>query len=343
MTVSSLAGQNCVPIVTTTIKYTNMSPFAPPPKPTNPLGWHRIFSPSASVKVSPIAIGGISFGESWSSAFGQNEPADDLLDAYFEQGGNFIDTLNTYHQGESEELIGQWMKKRGNRDQMVVATKYSAGYVKHKQDVIPLQSNYSGNSAKSMHVSVRDSLKKLSTDYIDILYVHYWDFASSVEEMMNHLHKYVALNQVLYLGASDFPAWVVVKANDYARAHGLTPFSVYQGRWNAAYRDMEAEIIPMCEDQGMAIVPWAALGGGQLLSSEQREKADADSKARGPVYDASEDDEAVCDAIEKIAKDKGCSFQAITLAYLFAQSTTSSPSSAYRQLNMSEGCRMLSR
>lgn len=298
-----------------------MSPFDPPPKPTNPLGWHRIFSPTASVKVSPIAIGGISFGQSWSSAFGKNEAADALLDAYFEQGGNFIDTANTYNQGESEELIGQWMEKRGVRDQMVVATKYSAGYLKHKLPSIPLQSNYMGNSAKSMFVSVRDSLKKLRTDYIDILYVHYWDFATSVEEMMNHLHKYVAMNQVLYLGASDFPAWVVVKANDYARSHGLTPFSVYQGRWNAAYRDMEAEIIPMCEDQGMAIVSWASLGGGQLMSSEQRKKLEEDPNARPAVYDSSNEDKAVCDAIEEIAKSKGCSFQAVSLAYLFAQST----------------------
>lgn len=298
-----------------------MSPFDPPPKPSNPLGWHRVFSPTASVKVSPIAIGGISFGESWSSLFGKCEPADALLDAYFEQGGNFIDTSNTYNQGESEGLIGQWMERRENRDQMVVATKYSAGYLKHKQSSIPLQSNYAGNSAKSMHVSIRDSLKKLRTDYIDILYVHYWDFATSVEEMMNHLHKYVALNQVLYLGASDFPAWVVVKANDYARSHGLTPFSVYQGRWNAAYRDIEAEIIPMCEDQGMAIVPWAALGGGQLMSSEQRQKLEEDPNARPAVYDSSEEDKDVCDAIEKIAKTKNCSFQAVSLAYLFAQST----------------------
>lgn len=213
------------------------------------------------------------------------------------------------------------MEKRGTRDQMVIATKYSAGYMKHLQEEIPLQSNYAGNSAKSMFLSVRDSLKKLRTDYIDILYIHYWDYTTSVEELMTHLHKFVMLNQVLYLGASDVPAWWVVKANDYARAHGLTPFSVYQGRWNAAYRDMEAEIIPMCEDQGMAIVPWAALGGGQLMSSEQRQKFESDSSARPPVYDSVEEDKAVCDAIEEIAKSNKCSFQAVTLAYLFAQST----------------------
>lgn len=211
------------------------------------------------------------------------------------------------------------MESRNCRDQMVVATKYSSGYLKHELASKPLQTNYAGNSAKSMHVSVRDSLKKLRTDYIDILYVHWWDFATSVEEVMTHLHKYVMSNQVLYLGVSDTPAWVVVKANEFARRNGLTPFSVYQGRWNATYRDMESEIIPMCEDQGMAIVSWASLGGGQLLSKEQREKLKDDPKARPASY--GDTDEAVCDAIEIIAKQRNTTFQAVALAYLFAQST----------------------
>ena len=137
---------------------------------------------------------------------------------------------------------------------------------------------------------------------------------------MTHLHSYVQDHSVLYLGASDIPAWIVVKANDYARTHGLTPFSVYQGRWNAAYRDMEAEIIPMCEDQGMAIVPWAALGGGQLMSAEQRRAAEDNPDARPSAYSQAPEDVAVCDAIEAASTTRKCSFQAVALAYLFAQS-----------------------
>ena len=297
-----------------------MSLFQSPPKPTNPLGWHRVLSPTASIKVSPIALGGISIGSSWSSVFGKNEDSLKLLDAYFELGGNFIDTSNTYNSEDSERLIGEWMESRGLRDQMVIATKYTAGYKGHDSNV-KLQSNYTGNSAKSMHVSVRDSLRKLKTDYIDILYVHWWDFTTSVEEVMRGLHTYVQSHNVLYLGASDIPAWVVVKANDYARQHGLTAFSVYQGRWNAAYRDIEAEIIPMCEDQGMAIIPWAALGGGQLISSQQREENRGKEGARPTRYDASEHEVAICEAIEKIMNARKVSFQAVALAYLFAQST----------------------
>lgn len=150
-----------------------MSFFNRPPKPDNPLAYHRILSPTASVKVSPLCLGGISIGSSWSEIFGKNENPDSLLDAYYALGGNFIDTSNTYNCEESERLIGEWMEKRGNRDQMVVATKYTAGYKAYQRNELPLQSNYTGNSAKSMHISVRDSLAKLRTDYIDILYVHW--------------------------------------------------------------------------------------------------------------------------------------------------------------------------
>ena len=207
-----------------------MSFFQPPPKPSGPLGWHRILSPTAAVKVSPLALGGISIGSGWEELFGKNEDPFQLLDAYFALGGNFIDTSNTYNAESSERLIGEWMEKRGVRDQMVIATKYSAGYKAYDRENLTFQSNYTGNSAKSMHISVRDSLKKLRTDYIDILYVHWWEFGASVEEVMRHLHALVMARQVLYLGASDIPAWVVVKANMFARANGLTPFSVYQGK-----------------------------------------------------------------------------------------------------------------
>ena len=190
-----------------------MSFFEPPEKPKHPLEWHRILSPNAGVKVSGLCLGGISLGQSWSEIFGKNEDPFTLLDAFYEIGGNFIDTSNTYCSEDSEKLIGEWMEKRGNRDQMVIGTKYSAGYKAYDKKNIRFQANYTGNNAKSMHISVRDSLKKLRTDYIDVLYVHWWDFATSVEEVMTHLHSYVMARQVLYLGVSDTPAWVVVKAN----------------------------------------------------------------------------------------------------------------------------------
>ncbi|KAM6511117.1 hypothetical protein FALCPG4_016119 [Fusarium falciforme] len=296
-----------------------MSLFQPPPKPNSPMGYHRVLSPNAAVKVSPICLGGISIGNSWAEYTGKNQDPFELLDAFFKIGGNFIDTSNVYNSEDSEKLIGQWMEERGTRDQMVIATKYSAHYRAHDRENTPLQTNFLGNSVKSMHVSVRCSLEKLRTDYIDILYVHWWDFTTSVEEVMRGLHAHVMAKEVLYLGISDTPAWIVVKANAYARQHGLTPFSVYQGKWNASCRDMEGEIIPMCEDQGMAIVPWSALGSGQLLSAEQRQERANDPDALQAT--PSQRDLAVSEALEKIASAKETSFQAIALSYLFHQST----------------------
>ncbi|KAK7422969.1 hypothetical protein QQX98_001259 [Neonectria punicea] len=296
-----------------------MSFFDSPPKPESLLGYPRVLSPTAAVKVSPICLGGISIGSAWGELFGKNEEPFKLLDSFYSLGGNFIDTSNVYNAEESEMLIGEWMELRGVRDQMVVATKYSSSYRAYNREKEPLQSNFIGNSAKSMHLSVRDSLKKLRTDYIDMLYVHWWDFATSVEEVMRHLHAYVMARQVLYLGISDTPAWVVVKANAFARANGLTPFSVYQGLWNVATRDMEAEIIPMCEDQGMAVVPWEALGGGKLLSTEQRRQQKENPDAR--VGSSTKPDVELCDALERLAEEKNTTLQAIALAYLFHQTT----------------------
>ncbi|KAK3651226.1 hypothetical protein LTR56_002084 [Elasticomyces elasticus] len=298
-----------------------MSFFKPPPKPNNPLAWHRILSPTAGVKVSPICLGGISIGTGWEELFGENEDPFALMDAYYGLGGNFIDTSNTYNFETSESLIGEWMENRGVRDQMVLASKYSAGYKAYDRENIPIQTNYTGNSAKSMYISVRDSLKKLRTDYIDLLYVHWWGFDTSVEEVMRHLHALVMSRQVLYLGTSDVPAWVVVKANMFAKANGLTPFSVYQGKWNAAYRDMEADIIHMAEDQGMAIVSWASLGGGALNTKDQRENAHLEDGGRPAAYGQTDKDIKVSEALESIAVAHKTSLQAVALAYLFAQST----------------------
>ncbi|OOO13894.1 NADP-dependent oxidoreductase domain [Aspergillus oryzae] len=165
-----------------------------------------------------------------------------------------------------------------------------------------------------MRVSVERSLKKLQTDYIDLLYIHWWDFISSVEEVMHGLNNLVNSGKVLYLGVSDTPAWVVVKANDYARVHGLRPFSVYQGKWNAGFRDLEREIIPMCRDQGMAIAPWAPLGQGKFKSSEAR-SSDSEGGC-GRASNMSEHDIQVSDALEKVAKRKNTTLHAVALAYV---------------------------
>ncbi|KAK9453382.1 hypothetical protein V1511DRAFT_505557 [Dipodascopsis uninucleata] len=292
-----------------------MSFFFAPPKPKSLLGYHRYLSPTAGVKVSPLCLGAMNFGEKWKSMMGEcdKDQSFAILDEFYYLGGNFIDTANNYQDEDSETWIGEWMKKRNNRDQLVIATKYTSGYRSAARNEEPIQSNFVGNSMKSMHVSVDASLKKLQTDYIDLLYVHWWDFTTSVEEVMYGLNSLVSSGKVLYLGISDTPAWVVVKANDYARANGFRPFSVYQGKWNASYRDMEREIVPMCRDQGMGIAPWAPLGGGKFKSAEARESHELGS-ARGS--DLSESDIKISDALEEVAKEKGTNLHAVALAYI---------------------------
>ncbi|KAE9388543.1 Aldo/keto reductase [Gymnopus androsaceus JB14] len=287
--------------------------FQPAPPPPTKLGVLRVLSPNAGAHVSPFCLGAMSVGDKWSGVMGSmdKESSFKLLDAYFDMGGNFIDTANNYQGESSEQFIGEWMEKRGIRDQIVVATKYTSNF-KRGNDSIAQKANYTGNNTKSMHISVEASLKKLRTSYIDLLYVHWWDYDTSVKEVMDSLHTLVMQGKVLYLGyeenvkespglhydaralptlrralstlyrrrgtrqegISDTPAWVVAQANEYARCMGKTPFVVYQGLWNVLDRSFERDILPMARSLGLALAPWNVLGAGKFRTDaeEQRRK-----------------------------------------------------------------------
>ncbi|KAI9796842.1 MAG: hypothetical protein M1835_002946 [Candelina submexicana] len=282
------------------------------PEPPSLLGRHRLLAPTASIRVSPICLGSMNFGNAWKEFMGEcdKKTAFEMMDFFYSQGGNFIDTANNYQDEESEMWIGEWMKQKGNRDQMVIATKYASPFRKQAIDR-ELQSAFYGNSTKSLRTSVEASLRKLQTDYIDILYLHWWDYTTSIPELMQSLNQLVSSGKVLYLGISDTPAWVVSKANEYARNHGLRPFSLYQGRWSAAQRDFERDIIPMCKDEGMGLAPWGALGGGNFKSAEDRQKNEG-RKMGGP----SEAHIKVSEVLEGIAKKKGTLITSVALAYV---------------------------
>ncbi|OJJ59630.1 hypothetical protein ASPSYDRAFT_149332 [Aspergillus sydowii CBS 593.65] len=295
------------------------------PEPTTPLGRLRVLSTTAGVRVSPLQLGGMSIGNAWSSFMGSMDKAQafSLLDAFVAAGGNFIDTSNNYQDEQSERWIGEWMAARGNRDNIVLATKYSTAYRDYEVgDGKRTYVNYSGNSRRALHMSLRDSLAKLQTDWVDILYVHWWDQVTSVEEVMDSLHVLVQHGKVLYLGISNAPAWVVAAANCYARASGKTPFSIYQGRWNVLRRDLEREILPMARHFGMAIAPWDSIGGGKFQSKRQleaRQKAGESLRAIGPAVQ-SEDEVRMSEALEKVAAEHGVeSVTTIALAYVMAK------------------------
>ncbi|KAI0725066.1 Aldo/keto reductase [Fomitopsis betulina] len=177
--------------------------FVQPPAPKTRLGRHRQLSPLAGMHVSPLCLGAMSIGDKWEKiGLGAMDKAASfkLLDAFYEAGGNFIDTANNYQDESSEEFIGEWMEQRGIRDQMVIATKYTTNYKRGSN--IPQQTHYVGNNMKSLH------------------------------------------------GISDTPAWIVSKANMYARMSNKTPFVVYQGAWSILQRDFERDIIPMAREEG---------------------------------------------------------------------------------------------
>ncbi|KAH9055771.1 NADP-dependent oxidoreductase domain-containing protein [Lactarius vividus] len=294
--------------------------WSPPPLPPTKLGRYRTLSPLAGVRVSPLQLGAMSIGDKWHE-FGMGSmdksTSFKLLDAYFDAGGNFIDTANNYQDETSEAFIGEWAEKRGIRDQLVIATKYTSNYKRGQESHMV---TYSGNHAKSLHVSVEASLKKLRTTYIDLLYVHWWDYATSVEEVMNSLHVLVQQGKVLYLGISDTPAWVVSKANQYAKDHGKTPFSVYQGNWSILDRSFERDIIPMARSEGLALAPWGVLGGGKIrTNAEEARRKESGEKGRtvfSPNWERTPEQKKVCDVLEEIGKEVGTeSITSIAIAY----------------------------
>ncbi|KAL8800555.1 MAG: hypothetical protein Q9182_005110 [Xanthomendoza sp. 2 TL-2023] len=255
-----------------------------------------------------------------------------ILDHFYDHGGNFIDTANNYQNEQSETWIGEWMAARQNRDEMVIATKFTTGIGFRVNAGIKV--NLQGNHAKSLKVSLAASLQKLQTGYIDLLYVHWWDFTTSIPELMQSLHHLVVAGKVLYLGISDTPAWIVSKANQYARDHALTQFSVYQGRWNAAQRDFEREILPMCEAEGMALAPFGALGAGLFKTDEQLQQTAGEGRNLGKP---SEETRKISKALEKVAEVKGTAITSVALRYVMHKSPYVFPICGGRKIEHLQG------
>lgn len=176
-------------------------------------------------------------------------------------------------------------------------------------------------------MSVRDSLAKLQTDFIDILYLHWWDHTTSIEEIMDSLHILVEQGKVMYLGISDSPAWVVSAANYYAKAHGKTPFSIYQGRWNIMLRDFEREIIPMARHFGMALAPWDVLGGGKFQTKAAIEERKKNGEGLRSMMGGEQTEEEVkmSAALEEVANEHNVSLTAVALAYVMSKTVNVFP------------------
>lgn len=240
-------------------------------------------------------------------------------------------------------FVGEWAEARGIRDQLVIATKvcvlhnsilesslkyipqYSSNF-KYSATDINIKINYTGNNAKSLMVSVEASLKKLRTSYIDILYVHWWDWNTSIEEVMDNLHYLVQARKVLYLGISDTPAWVVAYANQYAKAHGKTPFVIYQGAWNVMERSFERDIIPMARACGLALAPFKVVGQGKFRTDAEEERRSQSGEAGRRTFSAdwkrNENERKISAALEKVAKEVGTEhITAVAIAYVMQKTS----------------------
>lgn len=209
----------------------------------------------SGLRVSPLSLGTMTFGAGggWGS---DDDEAKRILDRYVERGGNFIDTADFYgNMGGSETLLGKLVA--GRRDSLVVATKYTL-------TTRPGDPNASGNQRKNMVRSVEDSLRRMGTDYIDLLYLHMWDHRTPVEEVLRGFDDLVRAGKILYAGLSDTPAWQASRMQAIADVRGWTPFVALQIPYSLAQREVERELIPMGRELGMGVLPWGPLAGGVL-------------------------------------------------------------------------------
>ncbi|HZY35079.1 MAG TPA: aldo/keto reductase [Mucilaginibacter sp.] len=261
----------------------------------------------SGLKVSELCLGTMGFGAEagWGA---DKDTSFAIIDAFAEAGGNFLDTANMYKLGTSEKIIGEYLHNH-DRDYFVVATKYSL-----KDNLT--NPNASGNNRKNMMRSVEDSLLRLKTEFIDILYLHIWDDLTPIDEVLRGLDDLVRQGKVNYAAISDTPAWVVAKGNTMAELMGWSQFVALQIEYSLIARTPERELIPMAKHYGMTVTPWAPLGGGVLtgkyLRGEQG-RIKPESKRRNQQA------EAITKAVVEVADEVGATPGNIALKWTMQQ------------------------
>lgn len=215
----------------------------------------------SGLKVSELCLGTMGFGTEggWGA---EKDASFAIMDAFANAGGNFIDTANVYKLGTSEKIIGEYLGNH-DRDYFVLATKYTL-----KDNTT--NPNASGNNRKNMMRSVEESLKRLKTDFIDVLYLHIWDNITPIDEVLRGLDDLIKQGKVTYAAISDTPAWVVSKGNTLAGLMGWSQFIALQVEYSLLARTAERELIPMAKHYGMTVTPWAPLAGGALTGKYLR-------------------------------------------------------------------------
>jgi aryl-alcohol dehydrogenase-like predicted oxidoreductase len=239
----------------------------------------------------------MTFGEDW--GWGANaEEATRMINAYVEHGGNFIDTANIYTNNHSERIIGDVMGKNSSlRTQTVIATKFA-------NNVFPGNPNTGGTGNRSLMTNLEHSLRRLQTDYIDVYWIHSWDFLTPMEETMRSLDNAVKSGKVRYIGVSDAPAWKIAQAQTAAWFKDWTPFIGLQIEYSLLQRTVEDELVPMALELGLGITPWSPLKGGLLSGKYNRAnngKADGRLKTRNGDVELTEKQLSIIDELQRIA------------------------------------------
>ena len=274
----------------------------------------------SGLKVSRLCLGCMSYGDTTRGWHGDwvlsEEESRPFIREAIEAGINFFDTANMYSMGASEEVVGRLLSEFARRDEIVVATK---AFLPWRQ-----APNAGGLSRKSLMQAVDDSLTRLNMDYVDLYQIHRWDETTPIEETMEALHDIVKAGKARYIGASSMAAWQFAKAQEAARSGGWTRFVSMQNHVNLLYREEEREMIPLCEDQGVGIIPWSPLARGRLARpwNERTVRSDTDGFGKLLYRQHEEADRAIVEAVGTIADDRGVTRATVALAWHFAKGIT---------------------
>jgi aryl-alcohol dehydrogenase-like predicted oxidoreductase len=274
---------------------------------------------STGLDVSPICLGCMSYGvpergtHTWTLGEDDSRP---FIRRAVEAGINFFDTANVYSDGTSEEIVGRALADFARRDEIVLATKVHG--------VMRRGPNGRGLSRKAIMGEIDASLRRLGTDHVDLYQIHRWDARTPIEETMEALHDVVRAGKALHIGASSMWAWQFAKAQHVAERHGWTRFATMQNHYNLVYREEEREMLPLCLDQGVGVIPWSPLARGLLTRDRAEATARSETDEFGKTLYGTADT-GVIDAVAAIAAARGVSRAQVALAWVARHPAVSAP------------------
>ncbi|CAM5775785.1 oxidoreductase [Labrys miyagiensis] len=277
---------------------------------------------STGLEVSRLCLGCMTYGDpqrgnhAWTLPEDRSRP---LIRQAIEAGINFLDTANVYSDGTSEEIVGRAVKDFSRREEIVLATK-----VHGRMRPGP---NGAGLSRRAILAEIDNSLRRLGTDYVDLYQIHRWDASTPIEETLEALHDVVKAGKARYVGASSMHAWQFTKALYISRLHGWTEFVSMQNHLNLLYREEEREMLPLCTDEGVAVIPWSPLARGRLTRdwNETTERQETDIFG-GSLYQAGfEANRRIIEAVAGIARARGVSKAQVALAWIAGKSAVTAP------------------